>query len=453
MVLFSPIFTTFAQEAPFCAMAQSVLENIFSFKEIDRIFDQAAQRQGTRQLMFSSVTDLMCDVVLGAQPSIHAAFQAKKAQIPVSITSVYNKINRVELSVSEALVAQTAARMEPLVVHLGARPPLVPGYRTRILDGNHLSASEHRIEELRILGAGPLPGKSLVVYDPALGLMTHMIGCEDGHAQERSLLPSVLELVQTGDLWIADRNFATTDFLLGIVDRGGCFVVRQHANLPWEPVGEMRPRGRTPTGKVYEQKIRIGAGERSIVIRRITIQLDEPTRDGETEIHLLTNLPVRAASAARVALLYRSRWRIEIAFQELTRDLVCEIRALGYPRAALFGFALAVVAYNVYSVCQAAMRAAHGPNVDEQVSHYFLANEVHYAYGGMMIAVPAADWRRIAEYRPQQLAAHLKGLAGQMNLSRYPKSRRGAKKPLPPRSRSKRHPHVSTFRILQQSRR
>ena len=43
--------------------------------------------------------------------------------------------------------------------------------------------------------------------------------CEDGHAQERSLLGQVEATVQPKDLWIDDRNFCTTGFLFGIARR------------------------------------------------------------------------------------------------------------------------------------------------------------------------------------------------------------------------------------------
>ena len=42
----------------------------------------------------------------------------------------------------------------------------MPGYPIRILDGNHLAGTEHRIKELRALRAGALPGQALVVLDP-----------------------------------------------------------------------------------------------------------------------------------------------------------------------------------------------------------------------------------------------------------------------------------------------
>src|SRR4051812_36741300 len=162
----------------------------------------------------------------------------------------------------------------------GARAPLLPGYHVKILDGNHLAGTEHRLKELRTIRAGALPGHALVVLDPRLMLATDVIPCEDGHAQERSLLDQVLAIVAAKDLWIADRNFCTTDFLFGIAGRGGFFVIRQHAStLRWEFVGKRRARGRIETGQVFEQAIRAtnDAGE-VLFLRRVTVLLDQPTR-------------------------------------------------------------------------------------------------------------------------------------------------------------------------------
>jgi IS4 transposase len=72
------------------------------------------------------------------------------------------------------------------------------------------------------------------------------------------------------------------------------------------------------------------------------------------EIHLLTNLPEKDADAVKVASLYADRWTIEHAFEHLTEDLRCEIDTLAYPRAALFGFCVAVMAYNAVSAVRSA---------------------------------------------------------------------------------------------------
>jgi len=102
---------------------------------------------------------------------------------------------------------------------------------------------------------GAFAGQILVVLDQQRMLATEVVLCEDGHAQERSLLGQVLPCVEPGDLWIADRNFCTVDFLGGIAERGGCFVVRQHGQLKGILVGARRYKGAIDTGKVYEQKL------------------------------------------------------------------------------------------------------------------------------------------------------------------------------------------------------
>ena len=70
--------------------------------------------------------------------------------------------------------------------------------------------------------------------------------------------------------------------------------------------------------------------------------------------------PLRKASAKRVARLYRKRWTLETAFQHLEAYFHSEINTLGYPKAALFGFCLALVAYNMLAVVMAALRSVHG---------------------------------------------------------------------------------------------
>jgi len=394
----------------------------------------------------------MAEVVFNISPSIGAAYQANIAEMTVSRKSVYNKLNGIEPQISAALVVDSATQFAPVIEKLrGTLPPLLPGYRTKILDGNHFAATEHRIEELRTIGDAPLPGKALVVLDPLLKLATHVIPCEDGHAQERSLLDQVLPCVEKGDLWIEDRNFCTLGFLFGIRSHGAKFLVRQHANLPGRLRGRSKFVGCIETGRVYEQSMEItnpktGA---TLAIRRITVKLNEPTRDGDTELHILTNVPARAANALRLANLYRKRWTIETMFQELTETLTCEIKTLGYPKAAVFAFCLALVAYNGISVIKAALRSVHGTDtVEEHVSGYYLSLEISKTYTGMMIAIPPKHWTVFRDMSVAQLAKVLKDLAHNVDLSKYQKHPRGPKQPSPERTHTGRTNHVSTARVL-----
>src|SRR4051812_4825716 len=284
------IFERFARQSPVTVMARAALEHALSPQAIDALFDRTAERQYTRTLLFSSVVDLMGSVVAKIQPAVNAAYRAKAEALGVSLRAVYDKLERLEPGLSAELVRHTARALAPVVTAMGGeRVAWMPGYRVKILDGNHLAGTEHRLKELRTIGAGALPGKALVVLDPQAMLVSDVFCCEDGHAQERSLLGGVLESVRPRDVWVADRNFCTTDFLFGIARRGGHFVIRQHgATLFIESMGERRACGRSETGAVFEQEIRLSDGDGgTMTVRRITVGLDTPTRDGETEVHIL----------------------------------------------------------------------------------------------------------------------------------------------------------------------
>ncbi len=454
-MILQEVIDRFEQKAPVCVMVRAAMENVLSAERLDGLFEEAAERQANRQLMFSTVAEMMGLVACKIHPSVHAAYQAKAKAVGVTVKAVYDKLQRMESNVSRQLVAETAARMEAIITNSGGTlPELVPGYRVKILDGNHLRRTQRRLGALRKLNAAPLPGHCVVVLDPRLKLAIDVIPCEDGHAQERSLLPQVLETVAPRDLWIGDRNFCTTDFLFGIQAQRGYFLIRQHAQaLRYELIGRRNRVGETETGVVYEQSMRIFDKEgRAIKIRRVTVVLHQPTRDGDTEIHLLTNLP-RKVSAERVADLYRRRWTIETAFCELAQNLEGEIETLGYPRAALFAFSMALVCYNLLSVVLAALRAVHGHETAQtQLSFYYLCDEVAHTHRGLDIALPDEYWRRkYARLTPARMARALIRLARQVDLARYRKHQRGPKRP-PPKMDKRRRSHVSTARVLAQSR-
>ena len=453
--MFSEIFDRFATKSAVSVMFRGTLENAVTAELLDEIFSKTAKRQRCGELLFSSVVNLLAVVATGGRRSVNDAYLAREEEFTVSVTSVYNKLNQIETEVSRQMVRQTAMRMADIVAQLAPRrQPLLAGYRTKILDGNHLAATEHRIEELRSIAAGPLPGHALVVLEPDRMLATDVFPCEDGHAQQRSLLPQVLTTVKARDLWIADRNFCTTGFLFGIANQDAAFVIRQHKqNLTYELPGERHKIGRCPRGMIYEQQMQITDEEgKPRTIRRVTIELKEPTRDGETEIHVLTNLPKTVANARSVANLYLHRWTVERAFHELDQAFNGEIKTLGYPGAALLSFCVALLAYNVTSVVKNALVATHGDKAKrEDLSGYYLAGEVAATYHGMMIAIPEAEWTtHFALLNPAELARILKALAANVRLNRFRKNIRGPKKPAPKRVYDKKHPHVSTARILAQ---
>ena len=264
-----------------------------------------------------------------------------------------------------------------------------------------------------------MPGKSLVVLDPALGLATDIFPCEDGHAQERSLLPFVLETVEAGDLWIGDRNFCTTEFIFNIESKQAFFLVRQLHFLPWTAGSDLVWVGHTDGGEVFEQTGVVNYEGQSCRCRRVVVQLEQATRDGETEIALLTNLPESDAPSILVAQLYRKRWRIETLFQVATQTFHCEIKTLGYPRAALFSFCMALVAYNLVSTLTGVIASVHGSDCHDKLSYYYLGEELDATYQGMMIALPPEDWSDLGTISLPQFSSLLQDWGQSVNLKAF----------------------------------
>jgi IS4 transposase len=450
-VLPTQILDRFIERCPAVVMVRATLERLLGPVRLDQIFEDSKQRQYTKQLLFSQVVAIMAAVATRTHSSVHAAYLAVKDRLDVSVTALYDKLNHLELGISQALVRETAADAAKVIDAMpAAKKEVLPGLEVFYLDGNHLSSTEHRVAELRTTREGPLPGQSLALLDAQRELIVDWVPCEDGHAQERALLPQLLDRIGAGLVIVADRNFCTSMFLFGLAKRAAFFVIRQHGStLTWKLRGRRRRVGRIATGMVYEQGMELHFQGETLSVRRITLCLDRPTESGDTEIHIVTNLSAEQATAPQVAESYGTRWTVEGAFQTLTDVLRCEVETLGYPRAALFSFATAVLAYNTYAVVQASLRATHGAEViKERLSDYHLMRDVAATYVGMDIAVPDECWEPYRVMPVGRFAKTMTKLAHRVKLARYPKKKRGPKKPQPRKKSGRRNHHISTARLL-----
>jgi len=449
-MLFHDVLERFIRRSAWTVMVRCILENLLRPENLDRMFAEVAERQYTRQILFSSLVELMGLVVCKIRPSMRAAYLSRKEHIDGTLKSVYEKLNHVEPATLTALVRQTYRDAAAVVDQMGGGlTDWAPGYTVRIVDGNRLTGTDHRLADLRSTKQAALPGQSLVVLDPLRGLVSDVIPCEDAHAQERSLLDAVMDTIRERDLWIADRNFCVGRFLFHIAAKSGYFLVRHHGqSFSWEAVDQRREVGRVETGTVFEQPIRVTYEGQTWRLRRVTLVLTQATKEGDREIHLLTNLP-EDIDACQVAQWYRQRWSLEGVFQDLTVSLQCEINTLGYPPAALFGFCTAVLAFNGLAVAKAALRSVHGAEtVEPTVSDHQLAAEVAAVHEGMEIAVPEAMWVEVQTMTVRTLSQTLRQLARRVDLSRFRKHKRGPKKPRPKRTSGAGSTHVSTARLL-----
>ncbi len=447
--MLSSVFEQFVKESPISVMTQVLMSRIFAPERMDSLFTKHATVQYQQDLLFSSQVDLMSLVVCGIQKSVHAAYRARAEDLSVSTTALYNKLCGVELGVSQALLRETCLDLAELVQLMGGeQSSLLPGYCLKIVDGTCLASTDHRLNAIRNFAAGALPGKAVVVLEPASKLATDIFLIEDGHAQERSEFDSILKTVQPQDLWCGDRNFCTLKFLLTIKEKKAFFAIRQHKGLGYHELEELKHLGSTETGDIFEQKVEIDYQGRSLTIRRVVLKLFVPTRDKEWEIAIFSNLP-DDVPADKIAEIYRNRWSLESLFQTITENFNGEIQTLAYPKAALFSFSMALVAYNILATLRGVLGSVHGVGkIEAGLSDFYLVDEIQGTHRGMMIAIPLEEWEIFKTFSLEQTAQLLQQWATGVNLKRFLKATRGVKKPRAPLIVDSKHRHVSTARLL-----
>jgi IS4 transposase len=369
-------FEAFIEKAPAAVALRATLQRLLP-----------AEKQYEKTLLFSTLMTLMFEVTLKSTTSLHKSYLKHRDSVPVSVAAVYQKTNNLEPNIAAELVRYSFKRLRPaLQQNEGEKPPLVPGLRSIIVDGNHFAATQHRLVGTRRHQAPPLPGFAIALYDPQCQMVFDLLPCEDGHTQERALLPELAERVAANDLWIADRNFCTIDFMFAVQRKGAYFLIRHHGQLKkWVAEGERKRVGTTETGEVFEQQISLtDATGKKMRLRRITVQLFKKTRDGDTEIHILTNASKKQLSSVRASECYRERWDIEGMFLELTQSLKCEVDTLAYPKAAIFAFSLAVLAYNAISLFRGTLGGVHGfEYVEQKLSWNILCSDTSSAWRGV----------------------------------------------------------------------
>ena len=86
------------------------------------------------------------------------------------------------------------------------------------------------------------------------------------------------------------------------------------------------------------------------------------------------------------------------------------------------------------------------------MSGYYIANEVRTTQVGMSVALEEPCWVPFQTMTAHSLAAELMRYARNVNLKTLKRHPRGPKKPVPKRTRFAEKTHVSTARLLAESR-
>jgi len=100
-LVWSSVLEWFERHAPASMMARLALEHALPAGWVDEVFEAHRQRQYSRELLFSTVVELTTLVSLGLRPSLHAPAR-QMPTLPVSLASLYDKVNHTEPGVLRA---------------------------------------------------------------------------------------------------------------------------------------------------------------------------------------------------------------------------------------------------------------------------------------------------------------------------------------------------------------
>ena len=148
--IISTIFERFVEQTPLTVMVRAIMERSFGKEQLDKLFEETAEEQYTKTLLFSNVVGLMSLVVCGMYPFVGAAYQAYKKVVGVSKVALYDKINGLEPRVAQALVRYSSEQVSEIKAEFKqGNKSILTGYEVRIVDGNHIGGTEHRLKVLR----------------------------------------------------------------------------------------------------------------------------------------------------------------------------------------------------------------------------------------------------------------------------------------------------------------
>ena len=266
----------------------------------------------------------------------------------------------------------------------------------------------------------------------------------------------MLERLERGALYLADRNFSDGNILSGLLKVGAFFVIRQHGACPsWRETGKKTVHFKRPDssgGVVSEQEIEVKLPDGSWYrVRRVSVELKEATRKGDKTLHLLTNLP-SSVTAAKISDSYRQRWTIETCLGHLAQSLNAEINTLAYPGAAGLCFCLALTLFNMMSTIKSQLRANVHDTKSKQpieISYYYMALEIAASQAGLEIAIDECYWDRFSAMSTSEFVRFFQATAGNAIPKRYRKHTRAPKKP-PPRRRFTGSRHVASQKLIDQ---
>jgi hypothetical protein len=127
-------------------MVRGTLERVLGAEQLDAWFARTAPKPYTRPLLFSTVYDVLSQVVCRSKPSVRAAYRDREDEGGASRIAVYNQLNGLDTQTAAELVRDRAAVLTPWLEQLdGARVSWLPGSRVQMIAGHGIEARARRL--------------------------------------------------------------------------------------------------------------------------------------------------------------------------------------------------------------------------------------------------------------------------------------------------------------------
>jgi hypothetical protein len=448
------------------------------------VFDAHRGRCYEDALTFATLVRVIRDALVlhggSANRAIGDAVDA--GRLGAAPSGVYRKLGNLPPALSQAFLRRGTERLAALAADRdggggGDRtlPACFDGLDVIVVDGKQLKNAAKRLLATRAYTSGSLLGAKLLVgLSLRSGLAVAMNASEDGERNDVPLVGGLLEQMQMlrapaaaaapaaagaarPFLFVADRQFADLNLPTLFTQDGDHFLLRCGKSLTFEP-DPARPAqpGVDDAGRAFTQAWGwVGATadkrqrERRRYVRRVT--LPRVGEDGDDDVVLITDLPDASAYPATALLaLYRLRWTIEQAFQQVTEVFALAKLIGAAPRGIIFQGALCLLIYNLTLTIKGYVAAAgrhEAGAVSTENLFYDLSRELTawsvLGGGGGTPGLPPPAPREAAAMR-QRLRALLGARWNKRWLKRADKRPRKpkAKRPLP-------GGHASVYKLMQ----
>lgn len=337
------------------------------------LFERHRGRSYERQIAFADLVHLLADSLMLNGQSAHRTFQQARADgaLPASIKAAYDKIARLPIALSTALLTAGTARLRDLLPAAPAEPvpASLAAFTPLAFDGKKIKEVARRLRPLRAVRGQVLGGKILVAEEVGTGLAVAMEADPDGEASDLKLVPGLLARTRAViggiRLWIGDRLFCDLIHLAMLSAEGDHFVVRYCAKTKFHPDLEKPAKtGANRRGQAYTEEWGWLGGptdQRRLYVRRITVQ-----RPGADDVSVVTDLIDGATyPAADILDMYLRRWGIERLFQKVTEVFHLQALVSARENGTVFQAALCLLLYNLTVVVRAHVAEGSHRKTDE----------------------------------------------------------------------------------------